>query len=110
MISILIALILGVFAGAVDSLPMLRMNVPRFSILAIFAQWVIIGVLIPFVSWEIPVWSKGLIIGELGMVPFMIIAWYRNKKSIIPTALMAAVLGTAIALGHNYISDLLTTL
>lgn len=70
--------------------------------MAIFAQWVIIGLFIPFISWEIQPWLKGLIVGELGMLPFMIIAFYRSKKSIIPMAIMAAILGTLIAVASEY--------
>ena len=87
--NILIALLIGIIAGAIDALPMIKnKNVPRFSIMAIFTQWVVIGLLIPFVNWEIALWLKGLIIGELGMLPFLIIAFYRSKKSIIPTIIM----------------------
>lgn len=101
--NILIALALGIIAAAIDALPMIKnKNIPRFSIMAIFAQWVVMGLLIPFVHWEIAPWLKGAIIGELGMLPFMIIAFYRSKKSILPTIIMAAILGAAIAVAASY--------
>ncbi len=102
--NILIALLLGIIAASIDALPMIKNNnIPRFSVMAIFAQWVVMGLLIPFINWEIPIWLKGIIIGELGMFPFMIIAFYRSKKSILPTIFMAAFLGAAIAVAASYL-------
>ncbi len=104
--NILIALLLGIIASCIDAIPMItNKNIPRFSIMAIFAQWVVMGLLIPFVNWEIAPWLRGLIIGELGMFPFMIIAFYRSKKSIFPTIIMAAVLGITIAVAGSYLID-----
>ncbi len=99
---IFIAMMLGVTAGLIDIAPMFRMKVNRFSIMAIFAQWFLLGMVIPFVSWNIQPWLKGLILGELGMLPFMIQLYFRNRKAIPGTAFAAAILGMAIAFGGNY--------
>jgi len=100
--NILIALLIGAAAGVVDTLPMLRQKVPRFSIAAIFCQWVLLGLVIPFIRWDTEPWLTGLILGELGMLPFMIQVLYRNKKAVIPMMIFAAILGIAIGVAGDY--------
>lgn len=94
--NISIALLIGIIAGLIDTLPMIKMQVPRFSIWYVFAQWVFIGLLIPFVNWPLAGWLKGLIIGVLGMIPAAIIAYHRNKKRVPTILLFAAILGAVI--------------
>ncbi len=98
MTDILLALTLGVVAGAIDIIPMIKRNVPKFSIGFVFAQWVVLGLLIPFVNWKIPSWLKGLIIGELGMIPVMILTYYRNKQALPSIMIFAAVLGIGLGI------------
>ena len=102
---IAIALLLGTIAGLIDALPMIKMQVPRFSIWYVFAQWVFIGLLIPFVNWPFAGWLKGLIIGVLGMIPVAIIACHRNKKRVPAILLFAAILGAAIGYTSSIFID-----
>jgi len=98
MTDIFIALTIGTLAGIIDIIPMIKRNVPKFSIGYVFAQWVFIGLLIPFVNWNIQPWVKGLIIGELGMIPVIILTYYRNKPAIPSIVVFAAILGIGIGL------------
>ena len=103
MTEILIALLIGIVAGAIDIAPMFKPEIPRFSVYHVFAQWVFIGLVIPFINWDIQPWLKGLIIAEIGMIPVMIIAFYRNKKRVPSIAFFAALLG----LGIGFLGDVL---
>ena len=103
---LLIALVLAVLAGLFDTLPMYKMNVPRFSIYSLFAQWILIGTLIPFLDIGMDLWLTGLIIGTLGMVPHSIIVLYRNPKKVLPTLLWGAGLGLAIGFGNDWLGGL----
>lgn len=96
MTQVLFALIFGIIAGALDAFPMLKKGVPKPSILCIFFQWVLLGVIIPFVSWNMPPTLKGLILGVLGMVPIGFLLFYRNKSAILPTLLAGAALGAGL--------------
>lgn len=92
-----LAVLLGVIAGVIDILPMLkRENIPKSSIVFVFTQWVLLGALIPFVDWPISGWLKGLIIGVLGMLPVMILTYPRNPKAIPSILICAMPLGAAI--------------
>ena len=96
--NILVALIIGIVAGILDIIPMLIQKLDKFANLSAFTHWVILGLIIPFVSWNIDPWLKGLIIGELSAIPVILMVWKHDKKSFIPILLMAALLGIGIAI------------
>jgi hypothetical protein len=98
----LAALAIGAVAGLIDAGPMFLRKINKFSCMAVFMQWILLGLVIPFVDWGISSWLRGALIGELGMVPFMILSYYRNKKAIVPTAVYAAILGMGISLAGTY--------
>ncbi len=95
---ILMALIIGIVAGLLDVIPMIMMKLNKNAILSAFMHWVVLGLIIPFVEWNIDPWLKGLIIGELSAIPVMISVYSDDKKSMIPIILMSAILGIGIAI------------
>ncbi|MBU8891896.1 MAG: hypothetical protein KOO66_03905 [Bacteroidales bacterium] len=95
---IFIALIIGIIAGVIDVIPMLIQKLNRFANLAAFTHWVILGLIIPFVSWNIDPWLKGLIIGELTAIPVILMVIQKDRKSVIPILLMSALLGIGVAI------------
>lgn len=103
MIKIWISLIIGLVAGAIDIVPMVRQKMHKASIQCVFAQWVFIGLLVPFVNWDLQPWLKGLIVAELGMIPLALLAYGRAKKSPIPIFLFAAILGVGIGIANDLI-------
>lgn len=95
---ILIALIIGIIAGIIDVIPMIIKNLDKFSNLSAFSHWVILGLIIPFVDWNIEPWLKGLILGELSAIPIMIMVYPKDKKALIPMIIFSAILGIGVAL------------
>lgn len=100
--NILIALACGIAAGAIDIIPMVRQKVNKFSTAAIFFQWVFIGLVIPFITCNIPAWSKGALFGVVGMTPFMIQMYMRNKQTIPRMFISAVALGMALAVAEAH--------
>lgn len=98
---ILIALIIGIVAGIIDVTPMLIMKLEKTASLSAFSHWVVMGLVIPFVDWNIDPWLKGLIIGELSAIPVMILVSANDKKSIPIIAVMSALLGMGIAIAGS---------
>ncbi len=96
--NIFIALIIGIIAGIIDVIPMLIQKLDKYANLSAFTHWVVLGLIIPFVSWNIDPWLKGLIIGELSAIPVIIMVWKNDKKSFIPILLMSALLGIGVAI------------
>ncbi|MFC2104576.1 hypothetical protein ACFLS4_04405 [Bacteroidota bacterium] len=95
---IFIALIIGIIAGIIDVIPMLIQKLNKYASLSAFMHWIVLGLIIPFVSWNIDPWLKGLIIGELLAIPVIIIVMQNDKKSVLPILLMSALLGIGVAI------------
>ncbi len=94
---ILIALLIGIVAGIIDVIPMIVQKMDKFANLSAFAHWVVLGLIIPFVGWDIQPWLKGLIIAEISAVPVLLMVAAKDKKAIIPIVAMSAILGIGIA-------------
>jgi hypothetical protein len=97
----LIALIIGIIAGIIDILPMIFMKVDKYATLSAFAHWVFLGLIIPFISWDIQPWLKGLIIGELAAIPVILMIIKNDKKSVIPILIFSALLGIGVAIAGS---------
>ncbi|MFH2142483.1 MAG: hypothetical protein ABIJ97_08685 [Bacteroidota bacterium] len=93
-----IALIIGIAAGVIDVTPMIIQKLDKTANWSAFVHWVVLGLIIPFVKWDIQPWLKGLIIGELATVPVMIIVAAKDKKAIIPIIIFSAILGIGVAI------------
>ena len=96
--NILIALAIGIIAGIIDIIPMIIQKLDRTSNLSAFTHWVFLGLIIPFVDWSIAPWLKGLIIGELSLIPIMIIVFPKDKMAVIPMIILSAILGIGVAI------------
>ena len=99
---ILIALLIGIVAGIIDVIPMLIQKMEKNANLSAFTHWVVMGLIIPFVSWNIPAWLKGLIIAEISVIPALFIVVSKDKKAIIPMTVMSAILGILIGFASEY--------
>ena len=95
---ILIALTIGIVAGIIDVVPMIIQKMEKTANLSAFAHWVVLGLIIPFVSWDIAPWLKGLIIAEISAIPILFIVAAKDKKAILPITIMSAILGIAVAI------------
>jgi hypothetical protein len=99
---ILTALIIGIVAGIIDVVPMLIQKMDKYANLSAFAHWVVLGLIIPYISWNIAPWLKGLLIAEIAAVPILLIVAPKDKKAVTPILIMSAILGTGIGLAGAY--------
>jgi hypothetical protein len=95
---ILIALIIGIIAGTIDVIPMIIQKMDKYANLSAFFHWLVLGLIIPFVSWDIAPWLKGLIIAEISAIPVLFMVAKEDKKAIIPITVMSAILGIGVGL------------
>jgi hypothetical protein len=95
---ILIAIIIGLAAGIIDVTPMIIMKLEKAANISAFVHYFVLGLIIPFVSWDIAPWMKGIIISILTTLPVMIIVYPKDKKAIIPMIVFALILGSGIGL------------
>jgi len=94
----LIAIIIGLVAGLIDVTPMLLMKLEKSASVSAFAHYFALGLIIPFVGWEIAPWIKGIVIALLTAIPTMIIVFPKDKKAIIPMIVFSMILGAGIGI------------
>ncbi len=95
---ILIAIIIGLVAGLIDVIPMLIQKIDKRDCISAFVHYFALGLIIPFVNWDLPPWIKGIIIALLTALPIMIIVYPKDKKAIIPMVLFSFIIGAGIGL------------
>ena len=100
--TILIALAIGISAGLVDVIPMIFQKLNKTACWSAFTHWLVLGLVIPFVDWNVDPWLKGLIIGELSALPILIIVSKQDKKAVIPIIGMSAILGIGVGMAGAY--------
>jgi hypothetical protein len=93
---IFIALLIGIIAGIIDAIPMVIMDLSWYATLSAFMHWVVLGLIIPFVSWKNPDWLKGLLLAELFAIPTAIYIFPIEAESIPVILLSSALLGTLV--------------
>jgi hypothetical protein len=98
MSKIFIALIIGIIAGTIDVVPMIIQRIDKYACMSAFVQWIVLGLIIPYVNWDVQPWLKGLVIAEMAALPIMIIVFANEPKSIIPIAIFSAVLGILVGI------------
>lgn len=87
------ALLIGAAAGVIDIIPMIIQQLNIYAISSAFVHWLVLGLIIPFINWEIRAWAKGIIISVLSSVPILIIIAEKEPFSTIPVMIMSIVLG-----------------
>lgn len=101
---IVTALFIGAAAGVIDIIPMIIQQLNIYAISSAFVHWLVLGLVIPFVNWEIRAWAKGTIISVLSSLPIIIIIAEKEPVSIIPVMIMSIILGGLVgALGKKLV-------
>jgi hypothetical protein len=95
---LLIAIIIGLVAGLIDVTPMIIMKLEKTANISAFMHYFMLGLIIPFVSWNIAPWIKGIVIALLTAIPIMIIVFPKDKKAIIPMIIFSLILGAGIGI------------
>lgn len=98
----LLTLLIGIVAGLIDILPMIKMKVDRYSILSAFIYYLIVPFIIFGIDWFGNIWwLKGGVVSILIAIPVIILVLKEDKKSPIAMTVMSIVLGSIIGIvGH----------
>ncbi len=96
--NLLIAVIIGLGAGLIDVIPMIIQKLDKTSCISAFIHYFILGLIIPYVNWDLDPWFKGMIISLLMALPVIVIVSSKDKKAIIPMIIFSLVLGAGIGI------------
>lgn len=100
-----LTVLVGVVAGGIDILPMIKMRLDKHAIASAFVFYFII----PFIIFNtdllsMPWWLKGGVITFALSIPVLIIVSKSDKKSVLPIAITSVVLGTLIGvMGYFFV-------
>ena len=103
--NILFTVLIGCIVGFIDIIPMLKMKLDRYAISSAFTFYFIM----PFIIFNIKLleniwWLKGGLITLILSLPTIIIISKADKKSILPIACMAVILGSIIGVAGHYLN------
>jgi hypothetical protein len=99
-----IALLIGIIAGIIDVIPMVLQHLNWYANSSAFAHWVILGLLIPFVTWNLASWLKGIVLAILTAIPVIILTLENGLGSVLPILVASAVLGALVGVaGEKYV-------
>ena len=99
---LLLTLLIGIAAGVIDVLPMIKMKLDKYSEISAFVHYLIA----PFIIFNTELfgmawWLKGGVINLALAIPVVILAAKDDKISAPPMIVMSVVLGTVIGVvGH----------
>ncbi len=98
----LLTLLIGMVAGVIDVLPMIKMKVDKYSCLSAFVYYVIVPFIIFEIQWFNQLWwLKGGIVALLIAIPVIILVSKEDKKSPVAMTVMSLILGSIIGVvGH----------
>jgi len=88
-----IGILLGVVAGIIDVIPMIMQNMTWDASISAFFMWVVIGFLIATSDLKINPIIKGVLTAFLVLLPSAILIGWKEPFSLIPIAIMTAILG-----------------
>jgi hypothetical protein len=101
---LLLTILIGVVAGVIDIMPMIKMKLDRYAIASAFIFYLIL----PFFVINTTLieklwWIRGGIIGFLMAVPVMVIVVKDDRKATIPMGIMSIILGSLIGIAGHYL-------
>jgi len=98
---ILLGILFGAIAGAIDIIPMIIQKLSLDANISAFSMWVIIGFLISVTKINVPSFLKGIIISFLVLTPCAIIIGWKEPLSLIPICAMTLILGSVLGIVIN---------
>lgn len=103
--TLLVSSIAGVVIGGIDIAPMIRLKLPRYTIIASFIHFFVATVVIfhtrlPYLPW----WLQGGVLGFALMLPMLIHVGHEDTKPLPIITANAVVLGTAVGILARYLA------
>jgi hypothetical protein len=88
-----IGLLLGIVAGIIDVIPMIIQDLTWDANISAFVMWIVVGILIALVDFNINSILKGILIAYMVLLPTAILIAWQEPVSLIPIGIMTTILG-----------------
>ncbi len=100
---LLIALLIGAGAGALDIIPMLLRKATWHEMAVPFVHWLMLGVLIAYVQMPVHPALKGTIVAVMTTLPILISYSQSKPGAVLPILGISIVLGAVVGwLTHRF--------
>lgn len=97
--------LIGILAGVIDILPMLKMKLEKHSIVSAFVFYFIMPFIILNTNlFGMAWWLKGGVLTLALALPVIIIVAKEEKKSVPPMIAMSVILGSLIGIAGHFIN------
>lgn len=101
----LLILVIGVIAGVIDVLPMIKMKVDKYSTISAFVYYLIMPFIVFSVDWFGSLWwLRGGVVALLMALPVVILVAKEDKKSPIAMVIMSIVLGSLVGVAGHFLN------
>ena len=91
-----LGILLGIFAGIIDLIPMITQNLTWDADISAFLLWIVSGFLIGTSSLNVKGYQKGVLISFLVLVPSAVLIGWKEPFSLIPIFVMTFILGSLL--------------
>ena len=91
-----LGILLGLFAGIIDVIPMVIQNLTWDANLSAFSLWIVSGFLIARTNIKVTGALKGIIISLLVLLPSAILIGWKEPLSLAPVLVMTLILGAGL--------------
>jgi hypothetical protein len=98
--------LVGMVAAAIEVALVRTYQKNNVILAAIEMHWIGVGALMPYIEIGMPVWVKGITVGVILTIPFVVLDIQKSRNAVIHTSVFAPIWGVAIAYGWNLLSVL----
>lgn len=107
--NVIITIVIGLIAGLIDALPMIKLKQDRNSVASAFVFYFIA----PFIIYSTSLfgmiwWLEGAVITLAMALPIILIVIKSEKKAAVPMIINAIILGTLIGIAGYFMNISLT--
>jgi len=96
--SYLLPLLIGVVAGVIDILPMIKQKLDKYSISSAFVYHLIMPLIVYHLSIPIVWWLKGGLVYLISSIPILLLVAKDDKKSVPIIAATSVIIGTIVGI------------
>ena len=105
MSTLILSLLVGAAAGALDALPMAIKKLPKHAVWSAFLQYVVVAVVVFHIDLQgVAWWALGGLVALAMAVPVVVMVARTDKKSVPIILANAAVLGTVIGVVKHFLA------
>ena len=93
---LIVSLLIGIIAGLIDVTPMLLQHLDASACLSAFIHWVVLGVIIAYISAPMAAWLKGCLVGVFASLSIIVLVAQAEPMSAVPILIFSTLIGSLV--------------